>query len=132
MNIRKQLKTATIISVLCTGFILAPSTALAEKSEHNGKQHANSSHQERSRSRSHNDKYSNRYDRHGKKHHGRYKPYRTSRNDERRHHHNGRRQHSHNYGRYYPYPWYVNTFYLNDGGFSIGYQDEHFGFTIRD
>ena len=137
MNIKKQLKAGTIISILFSTFILTPTSALAERHYSKGKNHEGYSKQQNSNSRSHNNKNTNRHNSHGKKHKGynRYNSHRPSRYNRHGYSHNahnGHNQHQYNYAPYYAIPWYINSRVGHNGRFSIGYQDDHFGFTIRD
>jgi len=137
MNIKKALKSDTIISMLITGFILAPSSALAERHYSKGKSHSDSSQKQYSNSRSHSQK-STRHNSHGKKYYGdkRHNSHRAPRYNGHGYkhtnvHYNGHNQHQYNYTPYY-FPWNINSSFDHNGGFSIGYQDDHFGFTLRD
>lgn len=129
MNIKKQLKSVSIISILCAGFILAPATAYADRHHSDGKQYNKSSQKHSSYSRS-KEKHSKRGKPHYNKPH-RYNKYRSSPHYSRPKH---RPQHSHHRSyaaNYYAYPWFLNNVYLDNGGFTIGYQDDHIGFQFR-
>ncbi len=129
MNIKKQLTSISIISILCTGFLLAPSSALAEKHYSKEQQHSKSfSNQRFNNSRSHSKNYNRHYNRNNK-HNSRYYDYEPRRHNRHYgHEHNSRRNHSINY----VYPWFLAQPYFNDGHFSIRYQDDNIGFTFRD
>jgi len=112
MNIKKQLKSLSITSILLTGFILAPTSAMAERHHSDNKYQNNHSKHQGSQRGSHKNRHHD-----GRRYYG-----------HRHHRHNHRRDYSVNYYR----PIYIEREYWDDGFFTFGYQNDHFGFTIRD
>ncbi len=113
MNIKKLTQSLSIITVLFTVFVLAPSAAIAGKHHGNDSRHY-SKHQQQSHTKSHSrhyNKHKHNKHRHGRKHFSKH------------------RQNHHVVRSYYPSH---NHRHWDNSYFSFGYQNDHFGFTFRD
>lgn len=137
MNIKTSLKNISMISALCAGLLLAPASVYAERHHGHEKHHKSQSHKSHKKHISH-DRSHKKHGYSKNKHHGHKHKGHNHRGHNGRYHSHGRYGHTHNHHRrinnihYSYYPWVVDNHYWNNGSFTFGYQNDHFGFTYRD